>query len=110
MSRFLEMLSGDDDDDSRGSDRSPLPYREKRELNRRKGEVNRDLELYVKKLAAANEGKRRELRGIRDVGRDADDTAREGPIQAALTARSMARYDNELETLGFNFIRDLEGS
>jgi hypothetical protein len=103
MSGLLDRLDSNGD-----GDRSPLPYREQREFARRETRVRKALDLHVRKLDAAGEGECYELHAIRVVCGQADDVAREGPIQATLVARSVARFDGTLETLDNTFRRRLD--
>jgi hypothetical protein len=110
MGSLDDVMSGllDRFDGNGGGDRSPLPYRERREFDRRDARVVRSGELHVRKLDAAGEAEGYELNVIGVVGRFADDTARQGPIQAALVARSIGRLDGTLETLDHRFCRELD--
>ncbi|SRR6266705_1376340 len=110
MGKFRELLSGDDDDGFGRHDRTPLPYREKRELNRQKGHVDGAVELHKKKVDAVTEAKSHELHNIRLFGRDAEDTAREGRIQAALAAETISQWASDIRILSFDFIRDVRDS
>jgi hypothetical protein len=108
MSKFHELLNGDDDNERGGRDRSLLPYRQqKRELSRRKAELEGELELHLNKVDAVNKAMHHGLGSIQMVGPYAQDTARQGPMEAALTVGRASWYDMALNVLGSQFLGEI---
>jgi hypothetical protein len=103
MAKFSVLQAGDDDDEFGSNGRSMTPYQKRRELARGKAEVDGAYELYVKQLSAINRGMQHKLSGIALTAVLAEDTARRGPIQAALSAEAMASYSALLKVADFRF-------